>query len=61
MRSAIGEQATMMGRHDYAAQELVNLLIAGGAFPQVFDGQRSLGDDSGSSGDSVLLKGIPER
>lgn len=61
MRSAIGEETTLMGRHDYAAQELVNLLLAGGAFPQVFDGQRTLGDEKGSSGDEVLLKGIPNR
>lgn len=59
MASALGEAPTLMGQHSYAGQELVNLLLSGKAVPQVFDGERTLEDSSGS--DSVVLRGIPSR
>lgn len=34
----------LIGQHSYASQELVNLLLFGRAFGQVFDGDRSFGD-----------------
>ena len=33
-----------IGEHCYAAQELVNLLVSGGAYANVFDGLRELDD-----------------
>ena len=57
--SVLGETPQMMGRHDYASQELVNLLLVGGAFSQVFDGEKRL--EGQSKEDTVLLRGIPKR
>ena len=59
MASVLGETPQMMGRHDYASQELVNLLLVGGAFSQVFDGEKRL--EGQSKEDTVLLRGIPKR
>ena len=59
MASVLGETPQMMGRHDYASQELVNLLLVGGAFSQVFDGEKCL--EGQSKEDFVLLRGIPKR
>lgn len=47
-----GEE-TLLGRHGYCAQELVNLLITGKAVCNVFDGSRDL--------DSMILKGVETR
>ena len=59
MASVLGETPQMMGRHDYASQELVNLLLVGGAFSQVFDGEKRL--EGQREEDTVLLRGIPKR
>ena len=51
--------ATMIGRHNYATQETVNLLLTGRARSNVFNGTKSLGD-AGSS-DSVVLHGVEQQ
>ena len=44
---------SLIGRHDYAAQELVNLMLCGRAHSNVFNGKKDLG--------GMVLRGIPER
>jgi hypothetical protein len=44
---------SLIGRHDYASQEMVNLMLCGHAYSNVFDGQRDMG--------GVILRGIPNR
>lgn len=45
------EQPTLIGRHDYASQEFVNLLLCGRAHSNVFNGERDM--------DGLVLRGIP--
>ena len=47
----------MIGHHDYASQEMVNLLLNGVAHPNVFNGNRRLEDETGRSDDIVVLRG----
>lgn len=42
-----GRAGTLIDRHGYATQELVNLLLVGRAHSNVFDGERLLDDTSG--------------
>jgi hypothetical protein len=49
---------TLMGRHGYCTQELVNLLLTGEAVSNVFNDVKEL--DSGT-GDVMLLRGISAR
>mmetsp|Transcript_14732 Transcript_14732/g.21678 ORF Transcript_14732/g.21678 Transcript_14732/m.21678 type:complete len:555 (-) Transcript_14732:156-1820(-) len=55
-----GESPQLMGQHGYAGQEMVNLLLVGCAHSNVFDGEQVM-DDAGASGDSITLRGIPQR
>lgn len=48
-----GGDDALVGGHDYAGQELVNLLIAGAAVPQVFNGTKEI--------DGVVLRGVDSR
>ncbi|GBG33036.1 Ubiquitin carboxyl-terminal hydrolase MINDY-3 [Hondaea fermentalgiana] len=48
-----GENA-LIGRHNYAGQELVNLLLFGRASSNVFNGTRNLGDEQ----EKVVLRGV---
>ena len=48
-----GEPPSLIGRHDYAAQELVNLLLFGRAHSNVFDGRKDMGGD-------MVLRGVPD-
>ena len=50
--SALGGDA-LVGGHDYAGQELVNLLLSGAAVPQVFNGRKDI--------DGCELRGIDAR
>ncbi|XP_058641105.1 probable ubiquitin carboxyl-terminal hydrolase MINDY-4 isoform X2 [Onychostoma macrolepis] len=50
--------STLIGAHGYCTQELVNLLLCGGAVSNVFDDEMKL--DSGN-GNFTLLKGIKAR
>lgn len=44
---ALGGRNTLIDRHGYATQELVNLLMMGSAYSNVFDGEKKLDDASG--------------
>jgi ubiquitin carboxyl-terminal hydrolase MINDY-3/4 len=44
---ALGQRNTLIDRHGYASQELVNLLLIGRAVSNVFDGNKSLDDTEG--------------
>eukprot|EP00750_Incisomonas_marina_P017357 INCI20272.1.p1 GENE.INCI20272.1~~INCI20272.1.p1 ORF type:complete len:585 (-),score=95.94 INCI20272.1:81-1835(-) len=57
----LGMSQPFIGEHCYAAQELVNLLVAGGAYSNVFDGVRELDDVDPQTGDKTKLYGIPRR
>ena len=59
MATVPGMTGRLMGRHDYASQELVNLLLTGGAYSQVFDGTRTL--EGSTRAESTTLWGIPRR
>jgi hypothetical protein len=59
MDSAMGMEATLVGAHNYAAQEMVNLLLVGQACSQVFNGDRVL-EEGGNGTDRMILKGIPQ-
>ena len=48
------EPPSLIGRHDYAAQELVNLLLCGRAHSNVFDGEQDMGG-------GMVLRGVPRR
>lgn len=48
---------SMIGRHNYATQELVNLLLYGRAHSNVFDGTHSLPGEK--PGESIVLRGTP--
>lgn len=67
MDSGLGAAGTLIGAHNYATQELVNLLLTGRAHSNVFDGSRTLDDEApqatAASGQesSLLLRGIPHR
>jgi hypothetical protein len=45
--------STMIGAHNYATQEMVNLALVGCAHSNVFDGEKKM--------DSAVLRGIPHR
>jgi hypothetical protein len=47
------EAPSLIGRHDYASQELVNLMLCGHAHSNVFDGTQDMG--------GMLLRGIPNQ
>ena len=51
---AMAESQSLIGRHNYASQELVNLLLCGRAHSNVFDGEQDLGG-------GMVLRGIPHR
>jgi|Transcript_90580 hypothetical protein len=51
-------QAVMIGGHGYCTQELVNLMVFGRAYSNVFDGTKRLG--SAKDGWAVL-QGVPKR
>ena len=46
---------TMIGKHNYATQELVNLLLTGAAHSNVFDGSVVMAGEAG--GDTLTLRG----
>jgi ubiquitin carboxyl-terminal hydrolase MINDY-3/4 len=48
---------SMIGRHNYATQELVNLLLYGRAHSNVFDGTHSLPGEK--PGEFIVLRGTP--
>eukprot|EP00753_Platysulcus_tardus_P016087 PLAT5401.1.p1 GENE.PLAT5401.1~~PLAT5401.1.p1 ORF type:complete len:932 (+),score=249.16 PLAT5401.1:413-2797(+) len=54
--SPFGELPPLIDRHNYATQEMVNLLLCGRAHSNVFNGSRAMDGDDGSS---VSLRGIP--
>ncbi|CAM9618135.1 unnamed protein product, partial [Discosporangium mesarthrocarpum] len=60
MDQCCGEVPTLMARHGYASQELVNLLILGCAHSNLFDGQSVMRDGDGGE-DTVVLKGVSTR
>lgn len=49
---------TLVGRHDYCTQEMVNLLLCGQASSNVFDGRQLLDGASEDDPTAVVLKGI---
>ncbi len=62
----------MIGHFGHCTQELINLLLVGQATSNIFDGSVPLGggegggggsnvDTSQSSGDSLMLRGVPGR
>lgn len=57
MDRGFGEVPKLIGAHNYATQEMVNLFLCGVAHSQVFNGERVLegGDDR------TVLRGIPDR
>ena len=61
MDANFGMVPKMIGHHGYAEQEFVNLMLTGAATSNVFDGEKRLEDESGSSNDCVVLGGIGER
>ena len=48
---------TVIGRHGYCTQELVNLLLTGSAASNVFNGTVRLGDGA----DVTVLRGVQQR
>ncbi|CAK0819933.1 unnamed protein product [Prorocentrum cordatum] len=50
------DQASMIGAHGYCTQEAVNLLLAGRACSNVFDGDKEIGGEGTS--DTMRLRGI---
>ena len=52
-------EMSLVGEHNFCSQELVNLLLTGTATTNVFDGNKSFGDDE--SDDHYLLRGIQKR
>lgn len=60
MDAGMGPTTALMGPHNYAAQEMVNLLLCGRAHSNVFDGERRM-QDGGGGGDETVLRGIPAR
>jgi hypothetical protein len=62
MDTGLGNTNTLIGAHNYATQELVNLLLTGRAHSNVFDGEQRLDDGSADGGADVLvLRGVPRR
>lgn len=57
MDSALGQTATLIGAHNYATQEMVNLMLCGRAHSNVFNGTMTM--DGGT--DSITLRGVPNR
>merc|ERR1711865_744989 len=53
-------ESTLMGAHGYCGSEMVNLALIGRAVSNYHDGEIVLGDDTGSSADRTVLKGIPQ-
>ncbi len=53
------QDATMIAKHGYCAQELVNLLLTGRASSNVFDGKKHLSGSPGEAG--LTLGGIESR
>ena len=53
IKQDVGESDSFIGRHGYCTLELVNLLIIGKAYSNVFDGDINV--------DGIILKGIPKR
>ena len=49
--------STLIGRHGYCTQELVNLLITGSAASNVFNGTLRLGEGA----DVTVLRGVDQR
>lgn len=58
MDAGMGPATALMGPHNYAAQEMVNLLLCGRAHSNVFDGERRM---EGGEGDETVLRGPPAR
>eukprot|EP00511_Aplanochytrium_stocchinoi_P007478 CAMPEP_0204835334 /NCGR_PEP_ID=MMETSP1346-20131115/22290_1 /ASSEMBLY_ACC=CAM_ASM_000771 /TAXON_ID=215587 /ORGANISM="Aplanochytrium stocchinoi, Strain GSBS06" /LENGTH=182 /DNA_ID=CAMNT_0051969237 /DNA_START=63 /DNA_END=611 /DNA_ORIENTATION=+ len=56
----LGESATLIGSHNYASQELVNLLLIGSAFSNVFDGTQEIKAHNPME-KSLKLRGVPQR
>jgi len=52
-------QMGLVGRFGHCSQDLVNLMLAGKAVTNVFDGDKHLGGDANNSG--LLMRGITER
>jgi len=52
------KSAVMIGAHGYCTQELVNLLIFGRAYSNVFDGSKRIGSDADGF---CVLQGAPRR
>ncbi|XP_076326595.1 putative ubiquitin carboxyl-terminal hydrolase MINDY-4 isoform X1 [Tachypleus tridentatus] len=51
-------QSTLIGRHGYCTQEMVNLFLTGKAISNVFDGMVELGTNDR---EKTILHGIPEK
>eukprot|EP01138_Halocafeteria_seosinensis_P005154 gb/GECG01005269.1/.p1 GENE.gb/GECG01005269.1/~~gb/GECG01005269.1/.p1 ORF type:complete len:1018 (+),score=140.62 gb/GECG01005269.1/:1-3054(+) len=60
MDFGLGSSATLIGSHNYATQELVNLLLTGCASSNVFDGERRLGSSENLE-EQVVMHGIQSR
>lgn len=57
MDFGLGSSATLIGSHNYATQELVNLLLTGYATSNVFDGTRTLGDPNKAE-EHMIVRGV---
>ena len=57
MDTGLGSEAKLIGAHNYATQELVNLLLTGKASSNVHDGEMRLGE----GGDATVLRGVNSR
>ena len=57
MDTGLGSEAKLIGAHNYATQELVNLLLTGTASSNVHDGELKLGE----GGDATVLRGVASR
>jgi hypothetical protein len=51
----------LIGAHGYANQELVNLMLAGVAHANVFNGVKTLDEGNGEEGSGMVLQGVKER
>jgi hypothetical protein len=58
MDENFGMTPKLIGNHGYANQEFVNLFLTGMATSNLFDGQKKFSDDTGSSGDEIVMRGI---
>ena len=58
--TGLGGSLCLIGKHNYASQEMVNLLLTGRAVSNVFDGEKLLQNEDGD-GDDLKLHGLDKQ